>query len=108
MNEPKSTGELKDSANKILDATYKKADLSSNSENSCKQLNLHQKTELLNLLLEFQEFFDGTLGEQDTDPVSLELKKGAKLSADKLYPVLRSHKEALKKEVQRLCDIGVT
>lgn len=43
MNEPKSTGELKDSANKILDATYKKADLSSNAENSCKQLTLHKK-----------------------------------------------------------------
>lgn len=53
MNEPKSTGELKDSANKILDAKYKKADLSSIAENSCKQLNLHQRTELLNLLLEF-------------------------------------------------------
>ncbi len=63
MNEPKSTEELTDQAIKILDAKYKKADLPSIVENNCLHLSLQQRTELLNLLMEFEELFDGTLGE---------------------------------------------
>ena len=51
--------------------------------------------------------FDGTLGEWDTDPVSLELKDNVKPYSCKPYPVPRLNKDRLKKEVQRLCDIGV-
>ena len=51
--------------------------------------------------------FDGTLGEWETDPVSLELKPGIKPYAGKPYPIPRSQRDTLKKEVQRLCDLGV-
>jgi hypothetical protein len=57
--------------------------------------------------MEFEELFDGTLGEWDTERVSLELKEGVKPYSCKSYPVPRLHKDTLKKEVRRLCDIGV-
>jgi uncharacterized protein YhaN len=47
----------------------------------------------LELLAEFEEFFDGTLGDWNTEPVSLELKEGAKLYHGKAYPVPKSCKE---------------
>jgi hypothetical protein len=39
--------------------------------------------------MEFEKLFDRTLGEWDTDPVSLELKDGTKPYSYKLYPVPR-------------------
>jgi hypothetical protein len=42
--------------------------------------------------MEFEELFDGTLGEWDMDPVSFELNK-----ACKPYPVPRLHTERLKR-----------
>jgi len=39
--------------------------------------------------MEFKELFDGTLGERDMDPVSLELKDSAKTHSCKPYPVPR-------------------
>ena len=73
----------------------KKADLPSIVENNCLHLSLQQRTELLNLLMEFEELFHW-----DTDPVSLELKGGVKPCSCKPYPVPRLHKDTLKKEVQ--------
>ena len=107
LDEPKSTEELTDRTVKILDAVYTKADLPSVVENNCSHLSLHQRTQLLKLLTEFEDLFDGTLGEWDTDPVSLELKPDVKPYAGKPYPVPRSHRDTLIKEVQRLCDLGV-
>jgi hypothetical protein len=71
MNEPKSTEELTDRAGKTLDAKYEKADLPSVVENNCVHLNLQQRMELPKLLMEFEELFNGTLGEWDIDPASL-------------------------------------
>ena len=71
VNEPDSTRELTDRAIKILDAKYEKADLPEIVETQCKHLDAHQRKELLNLLLEFEDLFDGTLGTWDTEPVHL-------------------------------------
>ena len=106
-NEPNSTEELTDRAVKILDAKYKKADLPSIVDNNCSHLSLHQQTSLLKLLTDYEELFHGTLGEWDTEPVSLELKEGTKPYAGKPYPIPRVHREALRKEVERLCELGV-
>jgi len=45
--------------------------------------------------MEFEELFDGTLGEWETNPVSLELKDSAKPYC-KPYPVPRFHEDTLK------------
>jgi len=107
LDEPASTEELTDRTVKILDAKYEKADLPSVVESSCPHLSLHQRRQLLTLLEEFEDLFDGTLGEWETDPVSLELKPGIKPYAGKPYPIPRSQRDTLKKEVQRLCELGV-
>jgi hypothetical protein len=60
-DESESTKELTNRAVKILDAKYEKADLPEIVETQCKHLDAHQWKELLNLLLEFEDLFDGTL-----------------------------------------------
>eukprot|EP00804_Cyclotella_cryptica_P003901 CCRYP_015772-RA/>CCRYP_015772-RA protein AED:0.38 eAED:0.38 QI:0/0/0/1/0/0/3/0/296 len=46
--------------------------------------------------------FDGTLGDWNTDPVSLELKEGAKPYHGRPFPVPKIHKETIIKELNRL------
>ena len=107
IDEPERTADLTDTAVKILDAKYEKADLPAIVEKDCAHLSLHQRIKLLQLLKEYEDLFDGILGEWDTDPVSLELKPDAKPYYGKPYPIPRSYRDTLKKEVQRLCDLGV-
>ena len=106
-DEPQSTKELTDRAVKILDAKYEKADLPEIVETQCKHLDTHQQKELLNLLTEFEDLFDGTLGSWETEPVHLETKEGATPYHGRPYPVPIAHKQTLIKEIQRMCDIGI-
>ncbi len=62
---------------------------------------------LLELLTEFEELFDRTLGDWNTEPVSLELKEDVKPYHGKAYPVPQSCKETTIKELNRLCKLGV-
>ena len=55
----------------------------------------------------YEEMFDGTLGEWDTDPVHLELKKDATPFRGRPFPVPQIHEDTLKREVERLCSLGV-
>ncbi len=77
-HEPKSTLEATQRIIKILDAKYKKADLNAVVYERCTHLNSSDQEKLLKLLTEFEDLFDGTLGDWDTEPVSLKLKEGAK------------------------------
>ena len=61
----------------ILDANYKKADLPEVVK-TCTHLSQNEQNELLEVLQEFEDLFDGTLGDWNTEPVSFELKSGAK------------------------------
>ena len=66
-----------------------------------------QKASLLELLQEFEELFDRTLGGWDCDTVSLKLKEGARLYHSQAFHVPKKHLDTTKKEIQRLCDLGV-
>ena len=46
-------------------------------------------------------------GNWNAEPVSFELKDGAKQHHRSAYPVPHAHKETLKKELNRLCELGV-
>ena len=60
------------------------------------------------MLNEFPDLFDGTLGDWDTAPVSLELKEGAKpFHAKRAHSIPRAHLDVFKKEVARLVELGV-
>ena len=62
----------------ILDAKYEQADLQSVVSTNCTHLSLHDQNKLLELLTEYEELFDGTLCDWQTQPVSFELKAGTK------------------------------
>ena len=51
--------------------------------------------------------FDGTLGNWNTPPVSMELIKDAKPHHSKPYPIPKIHKEKFKKELDTLEELGV-
>ena len=90
----------------ILDAKYEKADLKAITENCINHSN-PDKQKLLELLQEFEELFDGTLGDWDCEPVSLQLREREKPYHGRPFPIPKKHMEITKKEIQRLCDLGV-
>eukprot|EP00804_Cyclotella_cryptica_P002415 CCRYP_004106-RA/>CCRYP_004106-RA protein AED:0.24 eAED:0.24 QI:0/-1/0/1/-1/1/1/0/137 len=106
-NELQSTQEVTQHVVKIIDAKYKKADLQSIVSTHCTHLSLKDQNSLLELHTEFEELFDGTLGYWNTEPVSFELKEGAKPYHGRAYPVTKSLKETTIKELNRLCNLGV-
>jgi hypothetical protein len=68
----------------------------------------HQKRELLlSLLLKFEQLFDGTLGEWNLPPVSIQFEKGAQPFHGRPYLIPKVHKDTLMKERDCLVSIGV-
>ncbi len=103
--EPQSTLEATKRLIEILDAKYKKADLRAITEQDClNHLSVTEKEKLLNLQQEFEELFDGTLGDWDCNPASLQLKEGAQPYHGRPFIIPKKHVETLKKEIQRLCN----
>ena len=91
---------------RILDAKYEKADLKATVQ-SATHLNKEQQNELYKVLVEFEQLFDGTLAKWNTSPVDIELNPNAKPIYSRPYSIAYCHEELMKKEIQRLCDIGV-
>jgi hypothetical protein len=75
LHEPKSTLDATSRVVGILDAKYEKADLRSVVDEHCKHLSLYDQNKLLDLLTEFEDLFDCTLGEWNTEPVHLNSRK---------------------------------
>ena len=76
VHELQSTQEAMQGVAHILDAKYEKADLQSVVSANCTHQSLQDQNKLLELLTEFEELFDGTVGDWNTEPVSFELKEG--------------------------------
>ena len=66
-----------------------------------------RKIETLELLIEFEDLFNGTLGDWKIEPVSFELKEGSLPYHGRAYPIPQKHNATVKTEVKRLCEIGV-
>ena len=90
--ETSSTREATEILVKILHSTYVKSDLKQVVNNST-QLNSEERTQLIRLLKDFEDLFDGTPGEWDTVPVDLEINTDSKKINSKYYPVHRINKE---------------
>ena len=97
--EPISTREATKRTIEILDADYQKANLPEIVKDTCGHLSSIEQGKLLRLLTKYEELFDGTLGDFDTDPVKFDLQLGAKAYHGKSYPVPQSQKAVFKKEV---------
>ena len=85
--EPNSTQEATQRVVHILDAKYEKADLQSVVSTNFTHLSLPDQNRLLELLIEFEDLFDRTLGDWNTEPVSFELKEGTKPYHGRPFPV---------------------
>ena len=92
---------------KIIDATYERADLNKRISTNCNHLSSEVQKLMLNLLKEFEPLFYGTLGDFQTNPVELELLPGSKSKHFKAFPVPKIHERTLKKEIDRLVNLGV-
>jgi hypothetical protein len=92
----------------ILDAKYDKADLPAIIRDNCSHLTPSHQEKLLSLLLKYETLFDGTLGNWNRPPISIELKEGAKPYHGRPYPITQIHKATLMKEIKRLVLIGVS
>ena len=105
--EPKSTELATQRIVKILDAKYEKANIPELIKNNCSHLSPEEQLKLLEVLTEFEDLFDGTLGDWNTDPVSFELKEGAKPYHGRAFPIPKVHKQTILKEIERLMELGV-
>jgi hypothetical protein len=90
----------------ILDAKYNKADLKMICQES-KHLSHTEQQQLLAVLQQHEELFDGTLGCWKGQPYTIELKQDAKPYHAKAFPVPKIHEATFKMELSQLCEIGV-
>ena len=105
--EPKTVQNATNRVTKILDAQYEKANLAEVVKKHCCHLSAARRKQILEVLTQFEDLFDGTLGDFLTEPVHLELKEGTQPKHHKPFPVPKIHEVTLKKELERLCKIGV-
>ena len=77
--EPISTQDATKRTIEVVDANYKKTNLPEVVKYTCGHLSSIEQSKLLHLLTKYEELFDGTLGDFDTDPVKLYLLLRAKL-----------------------------
>ena len=89
----------------ILDANFEKAE--SVADTTWRHLSLPNQNKLLDFLKKYEDLFDSTLGDQNIEPVSFTLKKDVKPHHDRAYPAPTAHKEAIIKDLSRLCKLGV-
>ena len=88
------------------DNDYKPVDL----KEYCREqahLTEEQQEQLLTLLLKYEDLFEGGLGTWKGEQVELELKEGAQPYHAKPFPVPRIHYDKLKRECERLVNVGV-
>ena len=104
--EPDSTREATERIVKILNSNYEMAHCKQIANNAT-QMNAEERTQLLSLLEDLEDLFDGTLGDWSTEPIKLEPKPGSKPFNSRYYPVPRINKETFCKGIKRLVEIGV-
>ncbi len=98
--EPTVMIEATNCAVEILDAKYKKANLALTIAQICTHLSASEQEQLLTLLLEYEELFNGTLGDWQTEPVSFKLKPGIMSYHGKACLIPQVHLKTQKKEVK--------
>jgi len=104
--EPVSTSDEKSRTIKILDAKYEAANLDELVSEST-NLDIDQQKALRYLLGKYEDLFDGTLGDFDTDPISLEIKPGMNPVHSKPFPIPHIRKETFYKELCRMEALGI-
>ena len=96
-----------DRMSKILDAKYAKADLHQVAFESTKGLTEDQSRKLQASLEKYEGLFDGTLGKWNDSEYKVELRNDVKPYHGRPYSVPKAYEMTFRKEVERLCKIGV-
>ena len=87
------------SVKEILDVKYKPADLDKIVENST-HLSKNEQEKLHELLLKYEDLFDGSLGSWSGETYDIKLKENVTPFHSRAYPIPRIHEKTLKHEVQ--------
>ena len=66
----------------------------------------YKKGMLLDLLMNYEDLFQGKRGNWKGDEVSIKIKPGMKPFFAKPYPVPLINQESFKKEIDQQCEIG--
>ena len=98
---------LYDSYAGIAESTYDKMNVDEVIDTNCPHLTDTQRKQLRDLLLKHDKLFDGTLRTYTDKKMDIELLPEATAVYRRPYSVPYLHMEVFKKELQRLCDIGV-
>jgi len=80
---------------------------SNETVSACHNLTIYKKQELKDLIDEYQDLFDGTLGFWKDQLVKIQFKPGAMPYHARTFPIPKSQEETLKKEIAQLCQLGV-
>jgi hypothetical protein len=108
-NEPQTLRDEYSRATKILNVEYKPASLDDVIK-TCENLHVEEQHQLKELLQKYEHLFDGTLGEFNMEPISLQLiDPNCKPIHARAYTVPISVTTQLQhsKKIVRLVDIGV-
>jgi hypothetical protein len=105
IGEPSVLEEAAERLKGILDAKYEAADLNEVARN-CAHLDEDEQRKLKAPLDKHSALFDGTLGSWNETTHDIELREDAVPYHAKAHPIPRMHMDALKLEVERLCEIG--
>jgi transposase InsO family protein len=107
--EPTVLKEAEARQKRILDADYSALDLDDYAHMDT-HLSNDQQEQLVRSLRKYPKLFRGGLGVLNVPPVHLELRplsKDEKPYHARPFPVPKCYEETTKKEIKRLCDIGV-
>jgi hypothetical protein len=92
---------------RILDASYKPADLKEIVSSATMHLNEKERKSFYALLVQYEDLFDGKLGTWNCASSSIKLIPGSEPYHAHPFLVPRIHELTLKKELDRLVQIGV-
>ena len=106
VEEPSTTAALTKRATEIMDVKYTPADLDS-IIHDCSHLSTIEKKKLSSLLYKYKILFDGTLGNFNVEPATIELKKDAQPVQLRPFQVPHVWCIMFKNELSRLVQIGV-
>ena len=105
--EPAVTKEATRRVCEMLESKYEKADLNKVVQDNCPHLTEDQREALLKLLQRHEGLFEGKLGTWDDELVHFDMKPNAKPFRANPYPVPRIHRDTIRRELKRLCELGV-
>ena len=94
-------------ASNIAESTYEGMNVDNVIKENCSHLTESQQKGLQELLLKHEKLFDGTLRTYTDKKMDIELLPEASAVYRRPYSVPQLHMEVFRKELQRLCDIGV-